>query len=193
MNDSATNKLAVGGLIREQRKRLNMTLTALGERAGVTAGYLSQVERLQSVPSLATLGKIAKALDVRIEHFIAVPTADNAVTRRENRPRFTIGETSITYEKLGFEHPANQLSSLILNVPPGFHSETVSHDGEEILYVLEGKLEQKIGDEQFVLHQGDSLHFRSGIPHSWANPFEEPARLVWTGTMTLFGDPRKDN
>lgn len=193
MNESATNKLAVGGLIREQRKRLNMTLTALGERAGVTAGYLSQVERLQSVPSLATLGKIAKALDVRIEHFIAVPTADNAVTRRENRPRFTIGETSITYEKLGFEHPANQLSSLILNVPPGFHSETVSHDGEEILYVLEGKLEQKIGDEQFVLHQGDSLHFRSGIPHSWANPFEEPARLVWTGTMTLFGDPRKDN
>lgn len=170
-----------------------MTLTALGERAGVTAGYLSQVERLQSVPSLATLGKIAKALDVRIEHFIAVPTADNAVTRRENRPRFTIGETSITYEKLGFEHPANQLSSLILNVPPGFHSETVSHDGEEVLYVLEGKLEQKIGDEQFVLHQGDSLHFRSGIPHSWANPFEEPARLVWTGTMTLFGDPRKDN
>lgn len=193
MNESATNKLAVGGLIREQRKRLNMTLTALGERAGVTAGYLSQVERLQSVPSLATLGKIAKALDVRIEHFIAVPTADNAVTRRENRPRFTIGETSITYEKLGFEHPANQLSSLILNVPPGFHSETVSHDGEEVLYVLEGKLEQKIGDEQFVLHQGDSLHFRSGIPHSWANPFEEPARLVWTGTMTLFGDPRKDN
>lgn len=193
MGESATNSLAVGGLIREQRKKLNMTLTVLGKRAGVSAGYLSQLERMQAVPSLSTLGQIAKALNVRIEHFIAVPTADNAVTRKETRPRFTIGETSITYEKLGLEHPSNQLSSLILTVPPGFRSETVSHEGEEVLYVLDGALEQKIGDEQFVLHQGDSLHFRSGIPHSWANPFEKPARLVWTGTMTLFGDDRSEN
>ena len=188
MPERPAKNFAVGGLIREQRRKRNMTLTELGSSAGVSAGYLSQLERMQAVPSLATLGNIARALDLPIEHFVAVPNASNGVTRLATRPRFNIGDTSITYEKLGYDHPLNDISSMILTVPVGFVSETVTHDGEEIIFILEGSLEQRIGDEQYVLNKGDSLHFRSGIAHSWANPFDKPAKLIWTGTMALFGD-----
>ena len=78
------------------------------------------------------------------------------------------------------------LSSFILNVPPGYRSETVSHEGEEILYVLEGAITQRLDGQEMVLSVGDSLHFRGNSPHSWSNDTSEIARLLWTGTLPMF-------
>ncbi|MCF4099155.1 cupin domain-containing protein [Maritalea mediterranea] len=186
MTIAASQTFAVGGLIREQRRRMKLTLTQLGERAGVSAGYLSQVERENAVPSLATLGQIALALGLEIEHFISMPKATNAITRKENRATFHIGDSSVVYEKLAVEHPANELYSLILTIPPGYQSEVAAHEGEEIIYVLEGQIRQTIADASYVLGKGDSLHFRGSLPHSWSNPFEGAAKIIWTGTLTLF-------
>ncbi|WP_027834669.1 cupin domain-containing protein [Maritalea myrionectae] len=186
MNIAAPQTFAVGGLIREQRRRMKLTLTQLGERAGVSAGYLSQVERENAVPSLATLGQIALALGLEIEHFVSMPKATNAITRKSTRPKFHIGDSSVVYEKLAVEHPANELSSLILTIPPGYQSEVASHEGEEIIYMLEGRIEQTVADACYELGVGDSLHYRGGLPHSWSNPFDETAKIIWTGTLTLF-------
>ena len=82
--------------------------------------------------------------------------------------------------------PATCLSSFILNVPPGYRSETVSHEGEEILYVLEGAITQRLDGQEMVLTAGDSLHFRGNSPHSWSNDTSEIARLLWTGTLPMF-------
>ncbi|AVX03689.1 hypothetical protein MXMO3_01158 [Maritalea myrionectae] len=165
---------------------MKLTLTQLGERAGVSAGYLSQVERENAVPSLATLGQIALALGLEIEHFVSMPKATNAITRKSTRPKFHIGDSSVVYEKLAVEHPANELSSLILTIPPGYQSEVASHEGEEIIYMLEGRIEQTVADACYELGVGDSLHYRGGLPHSWSNPFDETAKIIWTGTLTLF-------
>lgn len=186
MNIAASQTFAVGSLIREQRRRMKLTLTQLGARAGVSAGYLSQVERENAVPSLATLGQIALALGLEIEHFVSVPKVTNAISRKHNRAKFQVGDSSVVYEKLAVEHPAHTLSSLILTIPPGYQSEVASHEGEEIIYMLEGQMEQTIVDARFVLGVGDSLHFRGGLPHSWSNPFDNPAKIIWTGTLTLF-------
>ena len=71
-------------------------------------------------------------------------------------------------------------------VPPGYRSETVSHEGEEILYVLDGSITQRLDGEEMVMSAGDSLHFRGNRPHSWANHTDQPAKLLWTGTLALF-------
>lgn len=181
----------VGALIRARRRQQHLTLEALGKSAGVSVGYLSQVERDHATPSLGTLAGIARALGVGIDYFVSAPTAQNALTRAGERNRFSLDGSSIVYERLGADFPGNQLSSFIMTVPPGYRSETVAHEGEEILYVLEGSITQRLDGEEMVMSAGDSLHFRGNRPHSWSNHTEQPARLLWTGTLALFRSTAK--
>jgi quercetin dioxygenase-like cupin family protein len=92
----------------------------------------------------------------------------------------------VVYERLGAEFPGNVLSSFILTIPPKYRSETVHHEGEEMIFVLEGSIIQRIDGTEMVLSAGDSLHFRGNSPHSWSNDSDQPARLLWVGTLTMF-------
>lgn len=181
----------VGALIRARRRQQHMTLEALGKAAEVSVGYLSQVERDHATPSLGTLASIARALGVGIDYFVSAPTAQTALTRAHERNRFSLDGSSIVYERLGTEFPGNQLSSFIMTVPAGYRSETVAHEGEEILYVLEGAITQRLDNEEMLMRAGDSLHFRGNRPHSWSNDTDQPARLLWTGTLALFRSSAK--
>ena len=176
----------VGALIRARRRQQQMTLVELGEAADVSVGYLSQVERDHATPSLGTLAQIARALEVSIDYFVSAPATHEALTRAGERNRFSVDGSSIIYERLGTEFPGNQLSSFLMTVPPGYRSETVAHEGEEILFVLEGSITQRLDGEEMVMNAGDSLHFRGNRPHSWSNHTDKPARLLWTGTLALF-------
>lgn len=176
----------VGALIRARRRQQQMTLMELGEAAEVSVGYLSQVERDHATPSLGTLAQIARALGVSIDYFVAAPAPHTALTRASERNRFSLDGSSIVYERLGAEFPGSQLSSFLMEVPPGYRSETVAHEGEEFLFILEGAITQRLDGEEMVMTAGDSLHFRGNRPHSWTNHTDKPARLLWTGTLELF-------
>lgn len=175
----------IGPLIRDRRRRLGLTLQELGERAGVSVGYLSQVERNNATPSLGTLAQIAKALNVALEYFVRTPSPSDGLTRQDSRIQFSVGTSQIGYEQLGADLPGAMLSSYIIDCPPGFSSESQQHEGEEVLYVLEGEIEHTLGQEVFPLQAGDSLHFRGSVPHSWRNVSDSPARLLWVGTLEV--------
>jgi transcriptional regulator with XRE-family HTH domain len=176
----------VGALIRARRRQLGMTLQEICDAAGISLGYLSQVERDQATPSLGTLAQIARSLDVGMDYFIATPSVESALTRGSEREKFSVDGSSILYERIATDFAGNILSSFVLNVPPGYRSETVSHEGEEILYVLEGTIRQRLDDEEITMTAGDSLHFRGNRPHAWWNDSGKTARLLWTGTLPLF-------
>lgn len=174
---------ALGSRIRKRRQLMSMTLQDLSTASGVSVGYISQVERDNAVPSLGTLAEIAAALDVGIDHFIASPRQSDSVTRAGQRHRFSVAGNSIVYEQIGAEFPGHELTSFIMNVPPHFCSETVQHAGEELIFVLEGEILQVVEGQQFLLRQGDSMHYLGQHPHSWSNPGDQIARLLWTGKM----------
>ncbi|HMO06601.1 MAG TPA: cupin domain-containing protein [Paracoccaceae bacterium] len=171
-----------GGRIRTLRRKAGMTLQALADQAGISVGFLSQVERDKATPSLATLAGLAAALGVDVDWFIATPRPADSVTRAGERPEFGIADTSLRYERLSTGLPGGMLSSLIIHIPVGYASEVAAHSGEELVFVLEGTLRQTIGAGVFVVHAGDSLHFMGDTPHSFANIGDCPARLLWTGT-----------
>jgi transcriptional regulator with XRE-family HTH domain len=176
----------MGALIRARRRQLAMTLYDISAAAGISVGYLSQVERDQATPSLGTLAQIARALDVGMDYFIATPSTEDSLTRATERPRFSVDGSGVFYERIAADFAGNILSSFILNIPIGFHSETVSHEGEEILYVLEGTLSHTLDGARMKLGPGDSLHFRGSRPHSWWNESDAIVRVLWTGTLPLF-------
>ncbi|MBR9766719.1 MAG: cupin domain-containing protein [Rhodobacteraceae bacterium] len=175
----------LGPLIRKRRKQLGLTLQALCDTAGVSVGYLSQVERDNATPSLGTLAQIAAGLDVGLEYFIAAPGPTDSLTRAETRPQFALNGSSIGYENLATDFPGAELSSYILHVPPGYASEVVSHEGEEIIFILEGEIEQTLDGQVIRMTAGDSLHYSGLRPHSWSNPTKTPARILWTGTLAV--------
>jgi len=183
---AATAQPKVGALIRARRQQLHMTLQELCDAAGISVGYLSQVERDHATPSLGTLAQIARSLDLGVDYFIATPSAEDGLTRSSERNRFSVDGSSIIYERIAADFTGNVLSSFILNVPPGYNSETVSHEGEEILFVLEGEISLRLEGEDVKLQAGDSMHFRGNRPHSWTNDSNEIARLLWTGTLPMF-------
>jgi len=189
--NEADNHPKVGALIRARRRQMQLTLQALGDVAQVSVGYLSQVERDHATPSLGTLAQIARALEVGIDYFIATPNTREALTREGGRQKFSIDGSSVVYERLGADFPGNALSSFLMTVPPGYRSETVAHEGEEILYVLEGSITQRLGEDEMIMSAGDSLHFRGNLPHAWSNHTNKPARLLWTGTLALFRSTAK--
>ena len=136
--------VALGGRIRRRRQSMGLTLQELSNACGVSVGYLSQVERDNAVPTLGTLAEIAAALDVGIDHFIVTPRQSDSVTRAAERLRFSVSGTSIIYEQIGAEFPGHELTSFVMNVPPGYASETVQHAGEELIFVLEGEILQVV-------------------------------------------------
>jgi transcriptional regulator with XRE-family HTH domain len=175
----------LGPAIRKRRKQLKLTLQALCDKSGISVGYLSQVERDNATPSLGTLAQIADALEVRLEYFISTPQPSDGMTRAGHRPLFGLAHSSLTYESLAANFPGSELSSYILHVPAGYVSETVSHEGEEIIYVLEGEIEQTLDGQIFRMTTGDCLHYSGHSPHAWSNPTDRVARILWTGTLTV--------
>ncbi len=179
----------VGALIRARRRQAGITLQALCDAAGISVGYLSQVERDLATPSLGTLAQIARSLGVGIDYFIAAPGAEDGVTREGERERFSVDGSSCVYERIAADFAGNILSSFLMTVPPGYRSETVSHEGEEIIFVLDGAITQRVDNAEVVLGPGDSMHFRGNRPHAWSNHTDRPARLLWTGTLRMFRGP----
>lgn len=183
--DKARSEPQLGAAIRKRRKQMGLTLQALSDASGVSVGYLSQVERDNATPSLGTLAQISDALDVALEFFIATPKPTAGLSRSGQRPQFSLPNAGLTYEPLTNDFPGSELSSYILHVPPGYASETVSHEGEEILYVFEGEIDQTLDGQVLRMGVGDCLHYSGQIPHSWRNPTAQPARILWTGTLTV--------
>lgn len=173
---------AFGGRIRDLRRQTGLTLQALADEAGISVGFLSQVERNKATPSLGTLASLAAALDVEIDVFISNTRHADSVTRANSRPQFALTDSSLHYERLSTVLPGGTLSSLIVHIPHGYTSESVSHVGEEIIVVLEGRIRQTLGKAFFDLEIGDSFHFMGDTPHAFANVGDGPARLLWTGT-----------
>ena len=188
LNGSAerANSPLVGGLIRERRRALGLTLKELGGLAQLSVGFLSQVERDHATPSLGALSMIAKGLDVDMEYFVSSPAVHRGRTRQNERQSFSVDESSLSYERLGADFAGKSLSSFIIHVPAGYKSETVSHEGEEIIFVLSGEVDTVVEGEKIVLGAGDSLHFRSPRQHRWENVTDENCSILWTGTAPIF-------
>lgn len=169
---------------------MGLTLQEMCDRAGLSVGYLSQLERDKAAPTLATLAQIAQAMDVSVDFFVSTHKPNDAFSQAQGRPRFSLAGSSIVYEAISADYPGSEMSSYILHVPPHYASETVSHDGEEIIIMLEGSLDVTLGGETFVMRQGDSMHYDGKTTHSWSNVTDVTARVLWTGMLSILNPGR---
>lgn len=177
---------AVGGQIRELRKIKKLTLTQLAQAAGISVGYLSQIERNQSKLPIGILKKLSDVLGVHMNWFFngnlqAAPDERDVIVRKAHRRRLTFTGLGIAEELLS-PNLAGPLELLLSTIEPGADSGEYSHDGNEAGILIAGRLDLWVDGKRFQLEEGDSFSFSSTSQHRCANPGEVPAKVVWVIT-----------
>lgn len=175
----------LGAGIRQLRRAKGMTLRDVAQAAGVSVGYLSQIERNHSRLPIGVLQRISAALGVPMSWFFPpgdAPAGErDVVVRAGGRRRLTFTGLGIVEELLS-PNLAGPLELLLSTIEPGADSGDYSHDGAEAGLVLEGVLDLWVAGRHFRLEAGDSFAFRSAEVHRCANPGDAPARVVWVIT-----------
>jgi DNA-binding transcriptional MerR regulator/mannose-6-phosphate isomerase-like protein (cupin superfamily) len=171
----------LGPVLRRLRKRRNMGLVAAAAQAGISAGFLSSIERAQANASVGTLKRLAAAYGTTVMELLTGPTVPGRLVRHDERRSIDV-RPGVRVEVLSAGAPLLQCS--LIRVAPLAGSEgSYSHQGEEFLYVLAGSLEMWIDEAQcYVLHAGDSFWFESTHGHRWFNPGESETAVIWINT-----------
>lgn len=184
----AVKALKIGNKVRELRQKNRFTLQDLAAKTGLSKPFLSQIENDHVVPPIATLLKLAKALNVAMAFFFQdeVSTEKISITRShergriERRPHHHKGEVSYIYESLETRKPNKHMEPFLVEFQSRDTSEMVfmSHEGEEFLFLLSGRVEFRTIDRVEVLEPGDSIYFESDLSHSFRCIGDEPAKAV---------------
>jgi transcriptional regulator with XRE-family HTH domain len=184
----------LGHELRQRRLGLGLTLKQVADGAGLSVGFISQLERGLTAPSLSSLVSICKVLKTDIGTYLQQPRAGQRLSRHGQRPVYSLAGLNldqpgnpIRYERVSTQFPGRKLHSVIMNVPAGYRAETIAHDGEEMIFVLSGELTSFIDGHHAILQPGDAEHFPSTLPHSIWNHTGSPAQVLWVGTQELFG------
>jgi len=175
--------------LKAYRSANRMTLKQLGNRAGCTDAYLSQLERGHANPSIMILKKIASALGVKVvDFFLEAETKANDVVCKETERvniRFKRGEAKIQMLVRNIQN--KRMQPFYTTIEPGGGSKgSYSHIGEEFGIVLQGELEVNLNGKAYRLKKNESFYFSSQEPHSWSNPSKKKTVVIWVVSPPTF-------
>lgn len=150
----------LGKRIRRRRKELGLSLRELGEASGVTASFLSLIERDKASPSISSLQQIAQALNSPLFELLVEEHDTNPVVRAGERTRITLPSSNLTYELLVPDLNRNMELFLTELEPGDFNlARPLNRPTEECIFVLQGRLLVRLDDRDFTLERGDSIYF----------------------------------
>jgi len=178
----------LGSIIRKRRKELKLTMKEVAERAGISEGFLSQIENNVNSPSVETLRNICGAVGIN---------AGDVLNQIEKQDRFVVirraywAEIDIPHSGFAtkrFFSPDNRtlVDTAILTIKKGTSIPVRKNirNSQELLCVLKGKVELELGDDRIPLAEGDAIHY-------WSNPARQRiigmsagnAVVAWMGTL----------
>jgi transcriptional regulator with XRE-family HTH domain len=175
----------IGERIRRLRLKKSMGLVELGKHTGLSASFLSQLETGRVVPTLRNLARIAMVFSKDLSYFFeSEPQAVFRVHRRKERVRLPqTGVDSPTYffESLGYLVPDRDMDPYFAEFQPlteEMAPKAHMHQGCEFLYLLDGELELRHGDQTSQLEAGDAAYFDASTPHSYRCVGKKPAGAI---------------
>lgn len=177
------DELRIGRKIRQIRLQHKLTLVETAQRTGFTKSYLSMVEGGKKSPPIATLSKIARAMNVDIAAFFEYrKPEDQIILVEKGKGKTVVRDGNVfgyRYESIAPTKRHKKMEPFIVthifrpNKPGWF-----DHEGEELFYVLEGRIKFLYGDKEYFLKQGDCLYFDSSIPHRGEGVGKKPAKVL---------------
>lgn len=169
----------VGGRLLMLRQERGLSLRGLARDCGLSVNAISRIERGETSPTVTSLQRLAKALDVPITEFFKASPERSTILVREHQRLRTRGE-GVVIESLGTGLHAQRLGPFLMTLMPGAcgADEPISHGGEEFVYCLEGEVDYQVQGELQRLKAGDSLLFHASQEHLCKNTSLEKTRLL---------------
>lgn len=168
--ESAILESEIGKRIKAFRINKRITLEQLADQAGFTKGYLSRIEKSEKSPPVSTLGIIARALDITISTLLGEENhyTSIGIVKKKERPLIARDGSAFgySYEAIAHKFPNKKMEPFILTLPVNLKKKSIfQHEGEEILFVLEGTMKFFHGNQEYIVEKGDCLYFDSSFPH----------------------------
>ena len=175
----------IGNKIKQLRTRQGLTLEELASRSELTKGFLSQLERDLTSPSIDSLSDILEALGTNLSEFFQEDKNDQFVFRSED---FFVDEReNCTVNWIVPNTQKNQMEPILLELPAGGEPfEIEPHNGEEFGYVLDGSVILECDGERSVVCRGETFYLHGKTFHYLKNERKTTARILWVCTPPLF-------
>ena len=186
----------LGNAIRDLRQKHGLTIADVAERAGISRGMLSKIENNQTATSLDTLSKLAQALGISLSTLFKgynIPEGGAQHIKNDKGMQVVRRGTKHghTYQLLAYDQgPTKLFEPFLISMDDASEVfPTFEHPGTEFIYMLQGKIEYRHGQQTYLLEPGDSLTFRGEVPHGPEQLIELPIRFL---SITIYPTPQID-
>jgi transcriptional regulator with XRE-family HTH domain len=179
-----------GERIAELRRTYSVTQETLAERSGLDIELIRHIEEDGHIPDLAPLVRISRALGVRLgtlldDHEELGPVVTRA-GEAEKAPRFVTGVSKtagqphqgMTFNALAADKSGRHMEPFIVDIEGDAEQKKSTHEGEEFIYVMSGKLSLEYGTETYTLEAGDSVYYDSIVPHRVLSAAPSPLKIL---------------
>ncbi len=177
----------IGRRMKELRVQYGLTQQELADRAELTKGFISQLERNQNSPSVGTLLDIIQCLGLTPAEFFTDSQPKQIVYNQNDYFEKIDNEKSSTIEWIVPDAQANSMEPIRLTLAPGGSSEVIlPRECEEFGYVLKGTVKLNYGGTVQIVKAGESFYFRADKRHFIENTSSKEAVLIWVSTPPSF-------
>lgn len=175
----------IGPKIKQLRVKNALTLEELASRSELTKGFLSQVERDLTSPSISTLEDILEALGTTLADFFKESKAEQTVFKEQDY--FVDQKDDYQISWIVPNAQKNEMEPILLELYPNGKSQVIApHDGQEFGYVLQGRVTLVNGNERIVVKKGETFYIHGEYSHFLENETKSNARVIWVTTPPLF-------
>ncbi len=175
----------IGQKLKKLRLQQNLTLEELASRCELTKGFLSQLERNLTSPSIVTLSDILEALGSSLSEFFRNEKPDQIVFHKDDF--FVDAKDDYTINWVIPNSMKNEMEPIIMEIPSGKSSFDVApHGGEEFGLVLEGSVILCIGEKKQAVRRGETFYLKGKEFHSIRNDNKMTAKILWISTSPVF-------
>ena len=175
----------LGRKIKQLRLANDLTLEELANRSELSKGFLSQVERNLTSPSVATLDDILEALGTNLHDFFDQQEDEQLVFGKKDF--FVNEQEDLVTEYIIPNAQKNQMEPLLLTLKPGAKSQEVkAHEGEEFGYVLKGSIVLVVGNKRLKVKSKETFYITGKEGHYLENVSSADAKVLWLSTPPVF-------
>lgn len=179
--------MGLGEKIRTVRKEMRLTLRDVAKGTGLSVSFLSKLENNKANASLGTFKQLCNFFNKPSTYFFDEEVdVEGLIVRKGKGHKLESPYTGYFLELLAPDIN-RKMEPLLTVLHPGMGSQIqYSHEGEEFNYIVQGRLQYLLGDEEFILEEGDSIYHPSTIPHGFTNVGKEDCVYITVVTPPSF-------
>ncbi len=177
----------IGAKIKRLRLEKFLTQEELADRCELSKGFISQLERDLTSPSIATLVDILEGLGTNLKEFFNEDEPEKIVFSKNDHFEVIDDELGYKIDWIVPNAQKNDMEPILITLEPkGRYKEESAHEGEEFGYVLQGSIIIHLGDKTHRAKKGESFYYRCRKSHYISNPNTTPAKVIWVSTPPSF-------